>query len=184
MPTIPRIIKLHGKTKQKLCFLKKEAEQCGEYRVAKRIHAILLNNQEKSSTEIANVLHSPRSKVSEWLKNYETHGYEALLEGHRSGRIPELTQKQLIELGDIIDSGPIAYGYTSAIWSSIMIKDVIYNEFSVNYHPGHVRKLLHKMNFSVQRPKRILAKADKDQRNKWRRYIYPNIKKKLMNQMP
>ena len=103
----------------------------------------MLNDQENTSTEISNILHATRSRVSEWLKNYEQHGYEALLEGQRSGRNSELSEKQLIELGDIIDSGPIAYGYTSAIWSSIMIRDIIQNEFSVVYHAGHVRKLLH-----------------------------------------
>ena len=46
MPTTARIIKLHPKTREKLTFLKKEAEQSGEYRVAKRIHAVLLNHQE------------------------------------------------------------------------------------------------------------------------------------------
>jgi transposase len=181
MPTTPRIIKLHYKTRDKLVLLKKEAERVGEYRVAKRIHAVLLNYQENTSTRIANLLHAPRSKVSEWLKNYEAHGIEGLLEGQRTGRIPSLSDEQFIELGDIIDSGPIAYGYTSAIWTSIMIRDIIKSEFSVSYHPGHVRKLLHKMNFSVQKPKRVLARADEEEKNKWRRYIYPNIKKKPVN---
>lgn len=181
MPTRPRIIKLHVKTRRKLISLKKEAEQAGEYRIAKRIHAVLLNDQENTSTKISNILQAPRSKVSEWLKNYEQHGFEALLEGKRTGRNSALSHEQLIELGDIIDSGPTAYGYTSAIWSSIMIRDIIQNEFSVNYHAAHVRKLLHKMNFSVQNPKRVLACASEEQKNKWRRYIYPNIKKKPVN---
>lgn len=178
MPNKPRAIKLHYKTRDKFILLKKEAEQAGEYRVAKRIHAVLLNNQENTSTQISNILHTSRSKVSKWLRDYEYYGYEALLEGQRSGRKTRLSKDQLTELGDIVDSGPIAYGYTSAIWSSIMIRDVIQNEFSVKYHPGHVRKLLHKMNFSVQKPKRILARANEDQKNKWRCYIYPHIKKK------
>lgn len=58
-----------------------------------------------------------------------------------------------------------------------MIAEVIFNEFAVKYHPGHVRKLLYNMGFSVQRPKRILAKADIGKQNKWCRYIYPNVKK-------
>jgi len=178
MPISPRLIKLHPKTREKLVSLKKEAEKFGEYRVAKRIHAVLLNHQENTSSQIAKLLHAPRSCVCKWSKNYEQYGYESLLEGQRSGRNASLSERQLIQLGDMIDSGPIAYGYTSAIWSSIMIRDVIQMEFSVNYHPGHVRKLLHKMNFSVQKPKRVLARANEEDKNKWRRYIYPNIKKK------
>lgn len=182
MPAIPRIIKLHPKTKNKLIALQKEAEQDGEYRVAKRIHAILLNHQEKSSGEIAKIINSSRSKVSEWLKNYESYGYEALLEGYRSGRPCELKKYQINKLSGIIDRGPIAYGYNSAVWTSIMISNIIYDKFSVDYHPGHVRKLLKEMQYSMQKPKRILARADESQKIRWKRYIYPNIKKKPVNQ--
>jgi transposase len=178
MPNQPRIIRLHRKTEQKLLSLKREAEQEGEYRVAKRIHAVLLSNQEKSSIEISKIIHSSRSKVSEWLKNYELYGYEALLEGQRSGRPSLLSADQRSFLGDIIDNGPVTYGFRSAVWSSLMIAQVIRNEFSVDYHPGHVRKLLKNMNYSMQKPKRVLVKANDAQRNRWRRYIYPNIKKK------
>lgn len=178
MPTQPRIIRLHSKTEKKLLTLKKEAEQDGEYRVAKRIHAILLSNQQKTSVEISKIIHSPRSKVSEWLRNYEMYGYEALLEGHRSGRQSQLDIDQCSFLGDIIDNGPVAYGFSSAVWSSLMITQVIRDEFCVSYHPGHVRKLLKKMNYSMQKPKRVLVRANDAQRNRWRRYVYPNIKKK------
>lgn len=178
MPTRPRIIKLHGKTRKKLISIKHDAEQSGEYRVVKRIHAVLLSDQENSSTVISEVLDVLRQNVSKWLKDYEQYGYESLLEGHRSGRPSELSEKQLIELSDIIDAGPVAYGFTTAIWTSLMIRDIISNEFCVDYHSGHVRKILHHLNFSVQKPKRVLARADEFEKSRWRRYIYPNIKKK------
>ena len=180
----PRMIKLHSKTRKKLILSKKKAEHAGEYRVAKRIHAVLLSHQQKTSGEIAKILNAPRSKVSEWLKYYQQHGFDALLEGQRCGRPSSLSEKQYIHLEDIIDSGPIAYGFTSAVWTSPMISEIIYQEYNVNYHPGHVRKLLHKLDYSVQRPKRILINADETQRNRWRRYTYPNIKKKPIARMP
>lgn len=178
MPTHPIIIKLHVKTRMKLLNLQKEAERCGESRVAKRIHAVLLSNEKYTSTTIAQLLHAPRSKVSCWLKNYEDYGYESLLEGQRSGRPSQLDEEQKIELGDIIDSGPIAYGFSSAVWTSIMIGQVIGHEFGIEFHPGHIRKILKQMNYSMQKPKRVLARADEDKKMKWRRYIYPSIKKK------
>src|SRR5205807_6065765 len=39
-----------------------------------------------------------------------------LLEGYRSGRPPELNEKQRAQLGDILDSGPVAYGLDNGIW--------------------------------------------------------------------
>lgn len=173
-----RQISLHYQTHDKLKRLKQVAEQDGVYRVAKRIHAILLNAEGKTSGDIASILDSPRSCVSEWLRNYEYFGYDGLLEGHRSGRKAELTERQKIQLGDIIESGPVAYGFISGVWTSIMIAQVIAEEFLVDYHPGHVRRILYDMEFSLQRPRRKLINADADKQKKWYRYTYPNIKKK------
>jgi transposase len=174
----PRLLKLHHNTIKSLKNLKIAAERSGEYRVAKRIHAVILNADGNASGKISDILNSPRSRVSEWLQTYEQYGYEGLLEGHRSGRPGELSEKQKIILCDIIDSGPVSYGYLSGVWTSVMLTEVIENEFNIIYHPGHVRKILYCMNYSVQRPKRVLANADPMKQSKWKRYIYPNIKKK------
>ena len=174
----PKVLCLHQSTIKKLLRTKKEAEIEGQYRVARRIHAIILNYDKKTSGEISSILKTPRSSVTLWLSNYEKHGYDSLLEGHRTGRPASLTNKQKIELADIVDSGPIAYGYMSGIWTSIMIAQIIENEFSVNYDPRHVRRILDEMNFSVQRPRKVLANADPLKQSRWTRYIYPNLKKK------
>jgi len=174
----PRFLSLHHKTAEKLLRLKKEAERDGEYRVAKRFHATVLNHEGNTSGEIAHLLKAPRSRVSEWLACYESYGVEGLLEGHRSGRPPELTNQQKEELAGIVDSGPVDYGFTGGIWTSVMIAQVIRDEFGITYDPRHVRRILDELDFSVQRPKRILIKADPIQQNRWRRYIYPRIKKK------
>ena len=173
-----RMIQLHPKTEGKLKRLKKESEEEGAYRVAKRIHSILLNAKGKTSGEIADLTSSPRSCVASWLRNYEEHGFDGLLEGHRSGRPALITDDQKKALSDIIDSGPVAYGFITGVWTSVMITQIIQDEFSIEYHPGHVRKLLDSLGFSVQRPKKVLAKADPALQHKWRRYTYPNIKKK------
>ena len=179
-----RILRLHYKTTEKLRRLRKEAEQDGAYRVAKRIHAVLLNNDGRTSGEITEILDSPLSRVSQWLRDYEEQGYEGLLEGYRSGRIPKLSEEQKVFLGDIIDSGPVAYGFLSGVWNSTMITRVIEEEFNITYHPGHVRKLLYQLGFSVQRPKRLLAKADREKQDRWHRYTYPAIKKKANRKEP
>lgn len=172
-----RFLRLSPKKAVELSALKKEAERDGALRVAKRIHAVLLSHRRHSSGEIAQLLEAPRSKVSLWLQQYEEHGWEALLEGHRSGRPKLLEAAQRNQLADIIDSGPIAYGFMSGVWTSPMIARVIEEEFGVEYHPGHVRKLLKGLGFSVQRPRRQLARADPAAQDRWQRYTYPRLKK-------
>jgi hypothetical protein len=138
-----RLLHLHPRTAKKLLRLRKEAEADGACRVARRLHAVLLNHDGYTSGQIATLLKALRGSVSEWLRNYEQLGYEGLLEGHRPGRPPELTLAQRQTLADIVGSGPVAYG------------------------------------FSVQRPKRKLARADAKEQDRWQRYDYPNLKSRF-----
>ncbi len=175
-----RATKIHGTTKkiQKLVTLSKQALRDGAYRVAARLHAIVLNMEGKTAPEIADILKVHRSKVSIWLRNWEEKGMDGILEGHRSGRPPAISAAQRQELADILDSGPVAYGFTSGVWTSPMVARVIKEEFAVTYHPAHVSRILHDIGFSVQRPRKTLARADKSVQSRWVRYKYPTIKKK------
>jgi transposase len=175
---LARLLRLHPKTHSRLVRLSKEAERDGVYRVAKRLQAVVLNSEGRTSGELAGILKAPRSSVSEWLSLYQRHGVAGLLEGYRSGRPPLLTAEQRTQLGDILDSGPVAYGLDTGLWTSPMLAWVIEEEFGVAYHPGHVRKLLHNLGFSVQRPRRVLARADASAQDRWHRRTYPNLKKK------
>lgn len=175
---LPRLLRLHPSTSRRLMQLSKEAERDGAYRVARRLRAVVLNSEGRTSSQLADILKSPRSKVSEWLSRYEAHGIDGLLEGYRPGRPTSLSREQREQLGDILDSGPVAYGLDTGIWTSPMIAWVIEQEFGVHYHPGHVRKLLHGLDFSVQRPRRVLSRADAAEQDRWHRHTYPNLKKK------
>ena len=174
---LPRLLRLHPGTRQRLIRLSKEAEKAGAYRVARRLRAVVLNSEGHTSGKLAKLLQSPRSKVSQWLQRYQAEGVDGLLEGYRSGRPPALTESQQQQLGDILDSGPVAYGLDTGIWTSPVIAWVIEEEFGIQYHPGHVRKLLHGLGFSVQRPRRVLARADAAAQDRWHRRIYPALKK-------
>lgn len=174
----PRFIKLHPRTQKKLTRIELQSRSDGAYRVSTRIRAVLLNHKQKTSGEIASVLGSARSKVSGWLKSYVEQGVEGLMEGHRSGRPSLLTDLQKVLLCDIVDSGPIAYGSISGVWTSKLVSEVIKEEFNVEYHPCHVWKMLQEFGFSVQSPKRLLAKADNEKRQLLIRKTYPAIKKK------
>ena len=174
----PRFIKLHPRTRNRLELLMAEAATDKADRVSRRIHAVLLNSDEYTSGRISDILNVSRSKVSEWLKIFEEQGFEGLKEGERSGRPSRLSDLQKILLCDIIDSGPIAFGFSSGIWTSKRIAMAISEEFGVKYHPGHVRNLLQEFGFSVQSPKRVLALADKEKQAKWISKTYPSIKKK------
>src|SRR5579859_6182877 len=109
----PRFLSLHPRTYQKLQRLKRQAEVSGEYRLARRLQAVLLNHDGHASGAIAGLLQAPRSCVAAWLTTYEQQGWEGLLEGERPGRPPALDSPDRRLLADILDSGPVASGFLS-----------------------------------------------------------------------
>lgn len=171
-------LRSHAKTIKRLVGLSKQALREGAYRVARRLQAVVLNMEGKTAPHIADVLKVHRVNVAIWLRKWQQDGMEGVLEGHRAGRPPNLSERQRQALADILDSGPVAYGFTSGVWTCPMVCRVIEEECSVSYHPAHVSKLLHELAFSVQRPRKTLARADKTLQSRWVRYRFPDVKKK------
>ena len=167
------------RTLSNLKILRRKAHADKAPKVALRIQGIMLSLKKHSASEIARLLQVHRSSVHSWIQNWNEHKKEGLYEGHRSGRPSALNEKNKEQLRDIVDSGPVAYGLQTGVWTSPIVAQIIEDEFSVHYHPGHVRKLLKEMGFSVQRPTTKLMQADPKRQNKWTRYTYPNLKKKL-----
>ena len=78
-------------------------------RVALRIQGILMSLERRSVNEIARSLHVHRSTVHSWILAWNEHREIGLLEGHRSGRLSKLSAEDKERLGDIVESGPVAY---------------------------------------------------------------------------
>ena len=143
-----------------------------------RLQAVRLSVQGYTAPAIAHLLGVERTSVYDWICAWNDQRLEGLKEGHRCGRPAGLTPAQRERIFDIVESGPIAYGFTTGVWTSPLLQHVIADEFGVSYHPGHVRKLLKALGCSVQRPTTRLVQADPRAQNKWVRYTYPNLKKK------
>lgn len=128
--------------------------------------------------DLAAELGVTRGSVNRWLQWYEAMGIDGLLTGIAPGAAPRLTDAQRAELTATIEAGPLAAGYQSGVWTGPMIGDLIEQRFTVRYHNHHVPRLLHQLGFSVQRPRKRLARADALAQEYWLRERLPAIKKK------
>ena len=128
--------------------------------------------------ELASGAGVTRGSVNRWLQWYEALGVEGLITGTAPGPCPKLTVAQFDELGGWIDAGPQAAGYTSGVWTGPMIGDLIACRFGVRYHNHHIPRLLYQLGFSVQRPRKRLARADAEAQASWLRERFPAIKKR------
>lgn len=93
----------------------------------------------------------------------------------RSGRAPKLGEAQQQELITLIEAGPQSAGYGAGIWTGPMIGDLILHDFGVRYHNHHVPWVLHRLGFSVQRPRKRLARADLEKQEIWLREAFPAL---------
>lgn len=174
----PNFARGNQRTQRNLLRWQRQAETDKAPRVVLRLQAIRLSLQGHTAPDIAKLLGTERTSVYDWICAWNQHHLEGLKEGHRSGRPARLTTLQRERIFDLVESGPVAYGFTTGIWTSPLLQHVIEEEFAVSYHPGHVRKLLKDLGCSVQRPTTRLVRADPGEQNKWVRYTYPNLKKK------
>lgn len=128
--------------------------------------------------ELATQLGATRGSVNRWLQWFEAEGTAGLFPRERLGPAPRLTGKQQEELVAVVTAGPQAAGYSSGVWTGPMIGQWIKKRYGVKYHNHYIPYLLHQLGFSVQRPRKRLARADAEKQGVWLRETLPRIKKK------
>ena len=162
----------------KLSALHAEAKKAGDLKTWRRTQAVLGYLRGKKAATLAKELGVVRGAVYQWLRWYEVRGVEGLRARKSPGAPPRLSDEQKEELAAIIEAGPLSIGLTSGMWTGPMVGDVIMERYGVRYHHQHIPRLLHQLGFSVQRPRKRLARADAEAQAIWLRERLPAIKKK------
>ena len=102
--------------------------------------------------------HGEKRDGKEWIVPLEAHGLKLMSIGFLLG-----------------DDSPV-------IWRGPMVGEMIRRLYGVRYHTHHIPRLLHQLGFSVQRPRKRLARADAESQAVWLRERLPAINKSA--QMP
>lgn len=144
----------------------------------RRGKAVLGYIEGRRVVDLAVQLDVTRGSVNRWLQWYDAMGIEGLVTGKPPGPSPKLNESQRAELTALVEAGPIAAGYASGVWTGPMVGDLIEQRFGVRYHKHNIPRLLHELGFSLQRPRKRLARADLAAQATWVRETLPAIKKK------
>ena len=148
----------------------------------RRMQAVrLLDKGKLNQSEIARRLKVCRQTVSRWADEYRAGGKEAMKQAGRAGRKPELTQADLERLGVLLKKGPEALGYETPLWTCGRVAHLIKSEFKIQYHPGHVWKVLDGLGWSCQRPVGRARERNEAAIRQWKQVQWPEIKKKPKN---
>ncbi|HIB84404.1 MAG TPA: transposase [Chromatiaceae bacterium] len=166
---------------EKIKKIMKTALKSNDLKTWRRCRGVLDYYNGTSVLELVQNLNVVRSTVYLWLNSFKSCGADGLIIKTSTGANPKLSESQLLELSSLIDAGPAACNFTSSIWTAPMIGDLIHRKYAARYHNNYVPMLLHKMGFSLQRPRKKLSKADLTQQDIWLKRKLPAIKKKLKN---
>ena len=164
--------------RMKLAVFLEEARAKGDLKTWRRAKAMTDYISGSRVVELCKQLDLARSTINTLLRAYETRGVDALKIRTAPGAKSRLTEEQKTALSKVVTDGPQAAGYTSGVWTGPMVKDYVLKHFSVEYHSQHLPRLLHQLGFSLQRPRKLLARADAEAQRIWREDRLPAIKKK------
>jgi transposase len=131
-----------------------------------------------TAAEVARRVGVSRQAATRWKGAWQQGGHSALGSKGAAGRKPRLNKHQHEQIISALLEGPVARGYRTNLWTlprvALLIKDLT----GVSYHPGHVWHLLRALDFSCQRPTRRAIERDEKKIAHWKRYTWPNLKKK------
>ena len=82
------------------------------------------------------------------------------------------------QLPGILARGPEAYGFQGSFWTCERIAEVIEREFGVRYHRDHVRRLLHRVEWTYQKPGPRASQRDEVAIVQWLTQTWPAMKKR------
>ncbi len=155
-----------------------DAKKAGDLATWRRAKAVLGYLAKKSVISLSAELDVTRGSINRWLQWFEAEGAKGLLPRKAPGNAPRLNDECRAELAALIDAGPQSAGFTSGMWTGPMVGDLIRKRFGVSFHNHSVPRLLNEMGFSVQRPRKRLARADTEKQALWLKERFPALKKK------
>lgn len=145
---------------------------------SRRIHAVSLLEKGFQPVDIARKLKVDRRSVRRWKASFLKSGHEAVKAKPASGRPPKMNLWQRRRLESRLLKGARGSGFPTDLWTCPRIGEVIRREFGVEYHIGHIGKLLRSMGWSPQKPERQSRERDEEAVQRWIRGDWPRIKKK------
>jgi transposase len=127
---------------------------------------------------VAHILGVSRQSASRWYKAWQKAGDEAMEGAGRAGRKTKLDPAQLKLIDEELRKGARAHGFSTDLWTLKRLAQVIKTLTGVQFHPGHVWRLLGAMGWSLQRPEKRAKERNEAAVRQWVEKKWPELKKK------
>lgn len=176
-------LRLSEEEREGIVSARRIAGKNNQYWLSKRLRCLLLCDEGKTMQQAGDICEASRSIVAEWIRTYRQGGIRELSQrGPYQGRPPRLSSHGQEQLREIIRSGPEKAGLDTGVWTAAIVATVVRERFSVKLSLSQIRRTLRKLGFSLQYPKKKLAKADAQAQKTWREVELPALKKSQRGQ--
>jgi transposase len=150
----------------------------------RRRRALALLDSGCSLNEVARRIGCSPTSVMRWRDTRRRRGEKVFQVRYSPGRPPKLNPTQKKRLTGLLLRGAMAHGYRTNLWTTARIAEVIQREFGIEYHPDHVGRLMHSLQWSSQMPERRALERDEQEVARWKEKDWLRIKKKPLGWMP
>jgi len=144
----------------------------------RRMKAVALFEQGERQATVAHLLRVSRQSVSEWWIAWHNGDTRKLNGATVAGRKPRLDAEQLARIEAELLRGAKAHGYSADLWTLPRVAKLISSVTKVEYHPGHVWRILRKMGWSLQQPTLRAKERDEAKIQQWKQGTWEELKKK------
>jgi len=124
-----------------------------------------------TSLKVAELLNVSDSTVREWLNRYNALGLDGLIPQIPKGPSCRLTDEQLAKVYQVLLESPREHGFNKSNWTMSVLKIWIKREFGVNYAAGSLYDLVHRIGYSLQRPKKQCKNADPEKQEAFKKEL-------------
>ena len=142
----------------------------------RRQRAIVLLQRGQNPSQVAKRLGTTARSVRRWRQQLQ-HG-----KGKPQTRTPgcpcRLSAVQRLHLIRVLERGASAYGYAEDYWTLERIAHLIWDLFRIRYRSSGVWYLLRRLGWSCQKPQRRALHRNEKAIAHWKRYQWPQIKRK------
>jgi len=130
-----------------------------------------------STQELAELLSVSVSTIRDWNYRLRHHGPNALQATVTTGRPAALSREQRDVLTALLIQGAQVHGFPDASWTTLRVREVIGQQFNLWHHRDHVRRILHQLGFSRQKPDQRALEQNPEAVTTWVQTTLPEIKK-------
>lgn len=137
-----------------------------------------------SAEEVAEFLGIHIRTVQKWKARHDKQGDAGLISKPALGRMPKLTDRQTETVLSWFTTSPREFGYSSDLWTSRRVRELIQKEFGVRFNSNYLCHWLSARRITPQKPRRQAKQRDEERIQNWLRDDWPAIVKKGSKRMP